>query len=310
MALTAAVLIAVALIGCQTADTVLFQAGSSALRAAVGLKPATVDIDGHSIAYAERKGDGPTIVLLHGFASEKDVWLRFLLELPDDYHIIALDLPGHGDSSQDADFHYDVPSIVSLIEGAIDGVATEPLHVVGTSLGGMVATLYTARAPERVRTLALFAPAGVYPPSPSKFQQALDRGENPLIATNAEEFDALVDIVFYDPPPMIWPVGSALRKYAVQRSAFLDKIWNDLWPGHKTLDEVLPDIDAPVLLVWGSQDQVLDPSSAQVFGALLPNVQTRLVEEAGHAVVNEKPREAARLYRQFLTGLDQRGEAD
>ena len=174
----------------------------------------------------------------------------------------------------------------------------------------MVSTLYTAHAPERVETLALFAPAGVYPPLPSAFQQALDRGENPLIAKNGDEFNELVDIVFYDPPPMMWPVGSALRKYAVERSEFLDKVWTDLWTDHDTLDAVLPTIDVPVLLVWGKQDKVLDVSSTEVFGALLPDVQTHIVDQAGHAVVNEKPRESARLYREFLVALDQRSETE
>ena len=307
LGLSAAALMIATLIGCETADITLVTAGRNALRAVSGLQTGTVEVDGHSIAYMERAGDGPTMVLLHGFASEKDVWLRFVRELPRDYRVIALDLPGHGDSSQLADFHYDIPAIVTLVEGAIDNLAEPPLHVAGTSLGGMVATLYTARAPERVRTLALFAPAGVYPPSPSEFQQALDRGENLLIASSPDEFDALVDVVFYDPPPMFWPIGSALRKYAVSRSDFMGKVWSDLWTDHATVDNVLPGIELPVLLVWGKEDRVLDVSSVQVFVALLPDVQTQIVDEAGHAVVNEKPRESARLYEQFL---DQRGESE
>ena len=63
---------------------------------------------------------------------------------------------------------------------------------------------------------------------------------------------------------------------------------------------LLPGIGQPVLLVWGNQDRVLDVSSAEKFDALLPDVQTEFIDEAGHALVNEKPRDAARLYREFL----------
>lgn len=87
----------------------------------------------------------------------------------------------------------------------------------------------------------------------------------------------------------------------------MGKVWSDLWTDHATVDNVLPGIELPVLLVWGKEDRVLDVSSVQVFVALLPDVQTQIVDEAGHAVVNEKPRESARLYEQFL---DQRGEAE
>ncbi|MDH3646267.1 MAG: alpha/beta hydrolase [Gammaproteobacteria bacterium] len=286
--------------GCRPASDGLTDTGRVLLRGLAGAKLGVVAVQDANIAYMERNAVGPTVVLLHGFASEKDSWLRFLRKIPKDYRIVALDLPGHGSSSRDADRVYDMDTMVELVESAIHALTEEPAHIVGTSLGGMIATLYTSRNLERVRTLALYAPAGVYPPHPSEFQLLLDQGENPLIAYSRQDFDRLMDIVFFDPPPLVWPIGAAIRHYAIERAPFHQKIWNDIWPDHPTLDELLPGIAVPVLLVWGKNDRVLDVSSTEVFARLLPRVETVVVDRLGHATVNEKPAEMARLQRDFL----------
>lgn len=288
------------LAGCRSLSMGLFETGRSAMRAMTGVEAGIVDIGGRELGYLHRDGTGPALVLLHGFASEKDVWLRFLRSADDDVEVFALDLPGHGDSTRDPDFRYDIPAIVADVEAALQRLTDEPFNLVGTSLGGMIAAFYAARNPDRVLTLALYAPAGIYPSNPSEFQRAIARGENPLIVDEPHDFDALVEIVFHDPPPLVWPVGPALREIAVARSDFNHKIWNDLWPDHPTLDGVLPEIVTPVLLVWGREDRVLDVSSAEGFRRLLPRVQTVVVDGAGHAIINEKPAQMATLHRQFL----------
>ncbi|MDH3587932.1 MAG: alpha/beta fold hydrolase [Gammaproteobacteria bacterium] len=295
-----AVLAVALLSGCRAVSDSLVDSGRVMLRGLSGVEVAVFESQGATISYLERDAAGPTIVLLHGFASEKDSWLRFLRKIPKNYRIIALDLPGHGGSSRDPQRSYTVESMVSLVEAAILALADQPVHMVGTSLGGMIATLYTARNIKRVHTLTLFAPAGVYPPNPSEFQAMLDRGENPLIAASRDDFDRLMDLVFFDPPPLMWPVGPSIRRYALSRAPFHQKIWNDLWPGHPTVDEHLPNIKIPVLLVWGTNDRILDVSSVEVFENLLPDVETVLVERLGHATVNERPADMARLQRDFL----------
>ena len=297
--------LAIVLLGsCRPASDGLFDTGRVLLRGLAGAEVGVVEVRGASIAYMERDAAGPTVVLLHGFASEKDSWLRFLRNIPKHYRIVALDLPGHGASSRDSNRNYNIDAMVGLVESAIHTLTEEPVHVVGTSLGGMIATLYTSRNPGRVSTLSLYAPAGVYPPNPSEFQLRLEDGENPLIAHSREEFNRLIDIVFFDAPPLIWPVGAALRNYSIDRAPFHQKIWNDLWLQHPTLDEHLPGIVVPVLLIWGKNDRVLDVSSVQVFERLLPRVETVIVDGLGHATVNEQPAAMGRLQRDFLARHD------
>ena len=68
----------------------------SAERSKSDLKPGIVQIQGQTMAYLERAGKGETIVLIHGFTGNKDHWTRFVRYLPEDYRVLAFDMPGHG----------------------------------------------------------------------------------------------------------------------------------------------------------------------------------------------------------------------
>lgn len=60
----------------------------------------TVSLEGKDVAFLERKGSGESIVLLHGFSADKNNWIRFVRYLPKKYHVLAIDMPGHGDNIQ------------------------------------------------------------------------------------------------------------------------------------------------------------------------------------------------------------------
>jgi hypothetical protein len=69
-----------------------------AARSKAGLTKKAVKIDNHSIVYLEG-GNGPTILLLHGYTGSKDNWTRFAVNLTKDYHLVIPDIPGYGESS-------------------------------------------------------------------------------------------------------------------------------------------------------------------------------------------------------------------
>src|SRR5690554_5488259 len=75
-------------------------------RQQAGLTAATVQAEDVAMSYLERPGDGPVIMLVHGFSANKDTWLRFAAELPADYRIIAPDLAVHADTPAPADGDY------------------------------------------------------------------------------------------------------------------------------------------------------------------------------------------------------------
>lgn len=286
--------------GCVVIQNSVYNAGLKVMRHRSGVEPGLLE---HGTAYLERSEGEETVVLLHGFASEKDTWLRFVRHLPKQYKVIALDLPGHGQSIRRYDRSYDVDSMAVSIGAALDELAPERFHLVGNSLGGMVAMIYALENPHRIYSLGLFDAAGVYPESPSVFQELLAQGENPLLVSSADEFDRLVDLVFVDRPRVPWPVRPVLVRRMRNDVAFSRKMWGDIWSQRRDLAPELSQIHAPVFLLWGDGDRILDVSSVRVFERHLPRVSTVIMEECGHSPMAERPREAAAHYARFLADV-------
>ncbi|WP_419536792.1 2-succinyl-6-hydroxy-2,4-cyclohexadiene-1-carboxylate synthase [Endozoicomonas sp.] len=111
--------------------------------------------------YCSGAANAPALVLLHGFLGSAGDWQPLLALLKDDYHLIAVDLPGHGSSqwveedAQGADyFCHRLEQTIQTIE-QIEGISLKPFNLLGYSLGGRLAMAYTIAYPERVEKLLL-----------------------------------------------------------------------------------------------------------------------------------------------------------
>ncbi len=288
------------LTGCAPVQHALFNAGVRAERRGADLDPHRVETAAGEVAYLERPAPGPTVVLLHGFAANKDNWLRFVPHLPDSLHVVALDLLGHGESAFDADSTYDVPALVDGVAAAVDALGLGRFHLVGNSLGGLVATRLALDRPDRVETLFLLDPAGVEPPDPSPFREALAEGENLLVPTTAAGYDSLVALAFNDPPDLPWPAGAVLAREYADRAEENQHIWRDINSPPMIVTDDLPALAMPVFLLFGADDRIIDPSSARVWAEHVPDLRVVLLPNVGHAPMLEAPRTTARYYLDFL----------
>ena len=259
---------------------------------------------GHDVVYLDGgEPDGPTVLLIHGFAADKDNWTRFAPALAKaGYRVVAPDLPGHGEPSRLDAFTYDIPNQVAFVEALRAHLGVEAVHVVGNSMGGHVAAGYAAAHPDRTRTLGLFNAAGVTSPTPSERARIVaETGDNPLLVTSAEDFDRLLAFLFVEPPKMPAAVKAHFANRAVTNRAFNDKIYGDLRDGRRLpLEPLLPSIATPTLVLWGDTDRVLDVSSVEVFTAGLPEAEAVILEACGHAPMVERPGEAGEVYLDFL----------
>jgi abhydrolase domain-containing protein 6 len=273
-------------------------------RQQAGLAPREVEVDGLTIHYYEGgPAEGETLLMIHGFGANRDNWLRFARYFTHRYHVLALDLPGFGESAR-PDASYDVVTQMERVRAFATRLQVDRPHLLGNSMGGHIAALYAARHPEQVRSLALFNNAGVTSPRKSEMIQRLERGEpNPLVARNAQEFDALMNFVFVTPPSL----PASLKRYFAEQSAanreHYEKIFTQLRSDYVPLEPELPNIQAPTLLLWGDQDRVLDASSIEVMKPLLQKPTVVVMKNCGHAPMIERPDEAARHYQAFLDSL-------
>jgi pimeloyl-ACP methyl ester carboxylesterase len=291
------------LTGCAPLQQTLFDAGLRAERRAADLHVAEVDTPFGEIAYLERDGRSTPIVLLHGFGASKDHWVRFASHLPDSLRVLALDLPGHGASTFDSTTTYDAATLAAGVTAALDALGADRVHLAGNSLGGLVATRVALDHPDRVASLFLLDPAGVVPPEPSPFREALADGGNPLIPTTEAGYDSLTALAFNDPPDLPWPAGDVLARELAERAPQNRQIWRDINSPPLIVTDELPGLAVPVLLLFGADDRIIDPSSAEVWVERVPDLRVVLLPDVGHAPMLEVPRTTARYYRDFLRRL-------
>ena len=292
------------LAGCASIQSSLFDMGVASERAQSGLEGHTVEIDERPIHYLERGGEGPdtqTLVLVHGFAGDKNHWIRFARFLPPGHRVLAPDLPAHGDNALDPAVTYSITYLTDALSAFIDALNVGPVHLVGNSLGGRIATELALAQPERVRTVSLFDPAGLASPEPSDLDVALGRGENLLIPTTRDEYDTLIAISFGDDAPELpWPAPAVLARRYANRASVYRKIWADFGTEPNDLDSRLHQLAPPLLVVWGEQDCVIDVSAAGRWANHVPHAEVEIMAGVGHAPMLERPEETAMLVDAFI----------
>jgi abhydrolase domain-containing protein 6 len=276
--------------------------GIRAERFASGLDYKTVLIGDETWHYLEGgPKDADVVLLLHGFGGDKDNWTRFSRSLTDSYRVIAPDLPGFGRSARHRDWDYSLPPQLSRVNGFVMALALEKFHVVGNSMGGHLAALYTHQYPEQVLSTALFNNSGIHFPNESDLQRAWAKGENPLVVDSLEDFDRLIAFVAYKKPFVPWPAKGVFAQKALDHAEFNQLIFESLVGDRLSgLEPILGDIENPVLILWGEYDRVLDVSSISVMRPLLPRASVVIMQDTGHVPMLERPAETAAKYLAFV----------
>lgn len=260
-----------------------------------------VEVNDLSVSYLERAGRGETIVLLHGFSGNKDLWVRFVRCLPREYRVIVVDLPGHGSTTRDAGKTYSIEYLSQGFAQTVDALGLDSFHLAGNSMGGYVSIIYGAAHPDRTRTLCLVDSAGIFTsPEPSDREVALSNGINPLVPKTMDEFESMLGYAFHRQPFMPWPAKSVTGAEYLERSSFNEKMWADIMANRVDAAERLKDIRMPVLLMWGDKDRIIHVSTLGVFQQGLPQAETVVFKDCGHMPMLETPRESARAYTSFL----------
>ncbi|MBP9060780.1 MAG: alpha/beta hydrolase [Rhodoferax sp.] len=288
--------------GCASIENKVTDWAVGAERSMADLQAKQITVAEFSIPYLEG-GQGPTVFLIHGFQSNKDIWIRFARQLTKQYHVIAIDLPAHGDSNILMDKSYSIAEQSKRVVAIMEKLKlTQPVHVMGHSMGGAIALHVAVTAPQHVRSLALLSAAGVQSPVPSELSRRNQRGENPLIVRNDQDYKNMLAFSMSDAPYIPSPLISSFTRIAIAREPIATKIYQEISnPGSwLNAEEALPKIKVPALVIWGDQDKVLDVSCTTVFQRLLPQAQVVIFKDVGHAPQLERTKETAQAYATFL----------
>lgn len=246
----------------------------------------------------EEHGDGPPLLLIHGLGYGRWGWGPALASLAERHRVLALDNRGIGASDVPAG-PYSVRAMAEDAVAVLDAAGVGRAHVLGTSLGGMVAQAVATDFPDRVDRLVLACttPGGARAvPFPEPTRRLLEQAQSlePVVALHRFVENALAP----DAPQALVEAIVALRVanppdpggwqgQAAAAAAF------DGW-------ERLPAIAAPTLVLHGDRDRVVDPGNAPLLAERIPEARLELFAGCGHLFFWEQPARFAAAVGEFL----------
>jgi abhydrolase domain-containing protein 6 len=280
------------------------------LRWHAGLARYEVQVDDHRWAYLDG-GEGEVILFIHGYGMEKDAWDIFAKNWTKSYRLIVPDLPGFGETTKSDSSVYGLPHQVKRLDRFMNLLGIPSFHLAGISMGGAMAAYYAGERPEKVKSLFLMAPAGVLSRVPSEaWREYQEKGKIVLLYKNTEQFDALLDAVFYRKPFVPRSFKRYFAKKGVLEYRLREKILRDLErDGIDILEDRLPEVGAPTLVVWGENDRILHVSGAEKFQRALRDCRVITLGECGHVVFFDQPEATRQAYQDFLQDMKKKSES-
>lgn len=268
-----------------------------------GLRERRVDVGDTTLAVLEGgPADAPAVVLLHGYTADRAVWQRFAKHLLRDHRVVVPELAGHGASGFTSGTGFSAPAQAERVAAVMGHLGIERAHVAGNSMGGFVAATLALAHPERVASLLLSDAVGVASPEPSEAELRIREGDNPFLLDDVADFPAFYAMTMARPPYVPGFVRAAIAADYVARRDDHEEIFTDLF-GIATLDDRLGEISVPTLVMWGEQDRLVHPSTAQVWADGIAGARTVTYPEAGHMPMLELPGRTAADYRAFLARI-------
>ena len=296
----ALLLMAMVLTACSGTQRALHDMAISHETSKAGMEQDSVEIEAGRIELLRsEEGEGrEPLVLVHGFAANKETWLRLSQQLWDDFDLIAPDLPGHGDSVQSRDLSYRIAVQAQRLGAILDRLDAERIHLAGNSMGGAIATVYAADNPDRVISLSLISTAGIHE-HPAELDRLIDEeGRNPLIIDDSSEYPRLIDFVLEKRPFVPWPISSVMARDFAANHEINQKIFQDI---RRDVDSdfrpILSRIEVPTLVLWGAEDRVINVKNASIVANALPDSRLEIMNGIGHAPMIEAPARTAELIR-------------
>ena len=256
------------------------------------------EVGGLRVRYADRGFGDSVVLLLHGFGGDLDNWMFNLDSLAEKHRLLALDLPGHGQSVK-TNVDPSLSGMATFVRKFLDVLSVSSVHVIGHSMGGAIAMQLASDSPETVKSLGLICSAGLGPDINSDYLREF------VEAQSQQELKLVLEQLFADESLVNLQLVNDLLNY--KRIDGVEATLNALSEtlisaGEQTfLTDNIVASGIPVLVIWGKQDRIIPVSHAQNFSAAGGYcVEVEIFDSAGHMVQMEKAYEVNRSLLNFL----------
>jgi pimeloyl-ACP methyl ester carboxylesterase len=242
-------------------------------------------------------GSGAALVFLHGAGGLLGD-NPFLDQLARSHHVFAPEWPGFGESTGE-DLLEDMLDFTLHGWDLVEALGLRRPHLIGHSMGGMIAAEMACVAPHDVGKLVLVSPAGLW------------MDEHPIPDIFAMLPYQIAEVLFHDPQrgQALLTGGAdlsdmeALKDFYISSQRRLAMAGKILFPiPNRRLAKRLYRVTADTLVLWGASDRLMVPAYATRWKALIPRARVEVIEKAGHMLPDEQPEAFVRTVSRFLDG--------
>ena len=257
----------------------------------------TIKANGLNFHYLEW-GDSskPTLVMFHGVSQQAHSWDFISLNLSPDYHVIAVDQRGHGDTDWAEDGIYSLDSMQADMDGVIEAIGLDDFNLMGHSMGGRNSFIWASRHPKTLRSLT------IVDTGPETQRQGQDRIRNfRELPNDLDSFQEFADRIKEYTGRTEEQVLGAL-KYSIRQTSDGKWSWkwdpatknrsrmgsDPKWPVEK-LWECVQAVDCPSLVLRGDRSDIFAEETLAKMGEVMVDCTTETISNAGHLVQGDNP---------------------
>lgn len=257
-------------------------------------------VDGHKVRYLESgKGIRNHILFIHGLGSAADRWMK-IPETLSDYHTIAVDLPGFGESDKPANMAYTIEEFRKFIVSFLKDISIndEKTTIVGHSLGGYIASEVAIQNQDYLNQLVLIDSSGMLNEPTPILKEYLNAAINPTKENVRKTFEKMVADPKRVPSQL---VEGFIRRINMPnaKEAFKSTLTNSATT-QIGLDRLRLINKIQTLILWGVDDKVIPLEHSKIFKEKIPDSQLEIIDDAGHAPFAEKPDQVCKILKDFL----------
>jgi pimeloyl-ACP methyl ester carboxylesterase len=255
--------------------------------------------DGAAIAWeSDGPAGAPAVLLIMGLAWPAAMWFRQVPALAAEYRVLRVDNRGAGKTGDVPGAPYTVETMAADCIAVLDAAGVQQAHVVGISMGGLMAQELALTAPDRVLSLCLVAthPGIAHAVvNPDAMEMLMKRGE--MTPQEAAEVSIPYNYAPGTTRDLIEEDWSVRMPLAATNSGYMAQaMGTSQWDGF----DRIPGITAPTLVLHGELDRLVPPANGKAIAERIPGAELVLLPDANHVLTTDQPEQVAKVLLDWL----------